>query len=132
MTDENKAVPVSPSALIPVGGSNFFNMQDLDQLRSMEASAPAWHGNSVRNMIANGKVREENNNPEHLITGRAQAKDLPTFGIGSRVRNKEGKKATIIQAVAGYTKKTNTPVHKVSDKKGNIWLEKQTNLELIL
>ena len=131
MTDkETKAVPVSPSALIPVGGSNFFNMQNVSDLQSLEAQAPPFHQAINRAIIASGKAREEDYQPEHVTV--RQPKAIPTFGVGAQARTREGKRVTIIQASAGYTKKTRTPVHKVADKRGNVWLEKESNLDLML
>lgn len=139
MADKDfKPEPVSSAALIPVGGTNFYNMQSVEQLQSMEASAPAFHRSVTRALVASGKVREENIQPEQLRgmdkTERAQRHGRNmSFGTGARVMiNETGKKVTIIQASAGHTKKTKVPVHKVADTKGNVWLEKETALTLLL
>jgi hypothetical protein len=126
MSNDFKPVPVPASALIPVGGTNFANMNDIRELRSLEESAPAFHRNITRSLVAAGKVRENNVELEQLHNRPSK------FGLGAIVKNKMGKQVTIIQVSAGHTKKTNTPVHKVADKKGNVWLEKESDLKLIL
>jgi hypothetical protein len=130
MSDYKGAVRCSPSDLIPVNGNCFANMSDVAQLQSLEASAPSFHRRVVDALKASGKVRGEDvlENATVIRDPRPRKK----FGIGARVRDVEkGRKGIIIHASAGYTKKKHTPVHKVADKNGNIWLAKQTNLELI-
>ena len=54
------------------------------------------------------------------------------FSRGAEVRDvKERRKGIIIQASVGYTKKSRTPVHRVADKHGDVWLAKEKNLELL-
>jgi hypothetical protein len=135
---EGKPIPVRPGEstnLIQVGGTNFASMNSVEALNSMEASAPSWHRATMDRLKAAGKVREENIQPEQFEQRQSQVMlrdSIKTFGQGAIVKNAEGKKLTIIKASAGYTKKTRTPVHKVADKAGNVWLEKETNLKLIL
>lgn len=138
MADEKKGELVSPSALIPVGGNNFSKLTDSSQLSSMEASAPPFHRSVLNALKATGKVREDQ------VISRASQPDRNTgydtipvrkklkFVNGARVKNIEGKKLTIIQASCGHTKKSNIPVHKVANKKGESWLEKENELTLLL
>ena len=133
MADETKPVPVPSSSLIPVGGTNFSSMNDISQLQSVEAQAPAWHSSTIARLKAAGKIREETIQPEQFKQAvSVQQSKVTTFGTGARVMTSEGKKVTIIQASAGYTKKTKTPVHRVANKAGKTWLEKETNLTLLL
>jgi hypothetical protein len=130
---EHKAVPVSPSALIPVGGSNFFNMHDVNDLNTLIAQAPPDHQMLNRAIIAQGKIHGTAQDAEQAITGRIiQRPKLTTFKKGAIARTSDGKKVTIIKANASYTRKTHAPVHRVADGRGKVWLEKQTDLELLL
>jgi hypothetical protein len=138
MADEKKGEVLPPSALIPVGGNNFSKMTDSSQLSSMEAGAPPFHSRVLNALKATGKVREDQ------VISRASQPDRNTgydtipvrkklkFVNGARVKNLQGKKLTIIQASAGHTKKGNILVHKVANKEGESWLEKESELTLLL
>lgn len=130
--NDHKADPVSPSALIQVGGTNFSGMRGVDQLRSVEASAPAFHGAALRSLIKNGKVRDDTVQQERVSNVVVPKSSKLKFGLGAIARTSDGKKVTIIQASAGYTAKSKTPVHKVADRNGRVWLEKESNLRLVL
>lgn len=131
MAEEHKAIPVSSSQLIKVGGTDytsFANMNSVNDLASVEMAAPAFHRRYVDALKASGKVRDDT-----LIAPRSVAvlpQQAKGFKRGVSVVTTEGKKVTIIQASAGYTKRSNTPVHRVADKKGNSWLEKETDLTI--
>lgn len=132
---DHKPEPAPPSALIKVGGTNFASMTDASQIDSLKASAPSWHNNITEALKAQGKVR-----PEDPVVAMAQhqsrsvAKRISAvqgFRRGAPVIHREtGKKLTIIHASVGHTKKTNTPVHRVADKQGNVWDIKETLLKL--
>ena len=137
MADETKPVLVSPNALIKVGGNNFMNMTDASQLTSLEQSAPAFHRRVVDALKASGKVRAED-----PIVAQAQRHSQPEFyrpqqqkmrfTTGAIVQNKAGKRLTIIKASAGHTRKNNIPVHRVADKNGKVWLERENDLKLLV
>jgi hypothetical protein len=129
---ENKPVPVSSSALIPVGGRNFASMTDASQLDSLKASAPAFHNAIDRALKVQGKVRDmdsiqEIKSKQYYTPKRVEPKGFVT---GAPVIDNEGRKLTIIHASAGHTKKTHTPVHRVVNKRGESWLAKETDLSL--
>ena len=141
MTTEWKPDPVSASSLIQVGKDNsnyrsLANITSMDQLLSIEASAPSFHTSAMRALETAAKMRQRNSNDEETqqIVSRHHIQREPKaeFGRGAKVVNKEGKRLTIIYANAGVTRKSKTPVHKVADRKGNTWLEKQSNLTLEL
>ena len=130
MGDDWKAEKVSSSALIPVGGTNFASMNDASQIDTLRMTAPGIHHSLDRAIKASGKHIEELAVPQQeriLLPVKRKA----SFGVGTRVINAKGRKLTIIQANAGYTKKTRTPVHKLADTNGNIYLEKETDLKSI-
>lgn len=129
---DHKSEPVSPSALIKVGGNNFFNMTDASGIDSLRAAAPAFHHNIDNALKASGKVRMED-----PIVAAAQRGYVPVrqqikrFKTGAPVIHVEtGRKLTIIHASVGHTKKTHTPVHKCADKDGNVWDISESKLKL--
>lgn len=129
---EWKPEPVAPSSLIQVGGTTFSSMRSAADLASAEASAPTWHRAALNAIKAQGKVREETQFTEDGQTVIIPRRPKAIFCTGARAIDRTyRKKVTIIQCKAGYTKKTKTPVHKVVDKAGNVWLAKQTDLELL-
>lgn len=130
MGDDWKAEKVSASELIPVGGTNFASMTDASQIDSMRMTAPGEHRFLDNAIKAQGKHKAELAVPHQERIIIPPQRKL-AFGVGSRVVNQSGKKLTIIQANAGYTKKSKTPVHKLADKSGNIYIEKQTDLKLL-
>lgn len=133
MSDEHKAEPISSSALIRVGGTNIASMNSVNDLIAVEMTAPPVHRSYVNALKASGKVKDSDLIASSLASSSAQhvqVKSIKTYSRGSSVVNKEGKKLTIIEASAGHTKKTKTPVHRVSDRKGNTWLEKETDLTI--
>jgi len=128
---------ISSTSLARLGGTNFFNMRDASQLNSVVASAPPFHQNVTRALIASGKVM-----PKDPIVERAILQTMPAtrtiraatprlvFTRGTPVvHTPTGKKLTVIQASVGHTKKTLTPVHRVADKRGNSWDIKETELQ---
>lgn len=129
---EWKAEPVSASSLIPVGGTNFASMKDASQLRSVQASAPPMHRQYDR--ASTGGALEDNE------VGRSALQRVPmnnrvlnNFGLGAAVHdNNKQRRGVIIQASVGTTRKTKTPVHKISDSRGKTWNAKQSDLKLIL
>src|SRR5258708_7613578 len=122
---------VSASSLIPVGGTNFANMNSVSQLNSLQDLAPGFHRATLDALKASGKVREDPLQVEHVTVRPSRI--LKNFGHGARVKDsKEGRKGVIIHANAGYTKQKHTPVHRVADSKGKSWLAKETDLKLIL
>ena len=128
---EHSAVPVSPSSLIKPGGTNFSSMQSLDDLHRAESKAPDFHRRTLDALKATGKVRDDGTQQRSAMPSSVTPTKPRGFKIGVRVMNKAGKKLTIIQAQAGYTKKTKTPVHRVADRQGESWLERETDLQLL-
>jgi hypothetical protein len=129
---KNESSTISSSALIPVRGRNFFSMQDASEISSMEASAPAFHNRALTALKASGKIRDEDPYPVRYES-RSQAKRITAiqgFIKGAPVIDREGRKLTIKAASIGHTEKKHIPVHKVVDKHGDTWLEKETNLRL--
>jgi|ERR1039458_3866248 hypothetical protein len=131
-----KPIPVRPgesTKTITVGGTNFASMNSVEQLQNMMAFAPPTD-HITRALLASGKVREIPDplalQPMHV--GNNVGKGLSHFGKGATVRNKAGKKLTIIRASVGHMKKAGVDVHKVADKEGNVWLEREDNLKLLL
>jgi|HubBroStandDraft_2_1064218.scaffolds.fasta_scaffold257881_2 hypothetical protein len=124
--------PISSSRLVKVGGNNFANMRDASQIDTLKAAAPAFHGNIDHALKASGTVRA----PDPVVEAamyrtQQQKREILGFTKGAPVKHLEtGKKLTILQASVGHTKKTRTPVHKVVDKEGNVWLEKESKLKL--
>lgn len=129
MANEHKPESVSPSALIQVGGTNFASMRDSSQLASLEASAPAFHRQVLNAIKGSGKVRDT----EVAETMFASVKKLSNkITNGVTVKDNVRKtKGIVIQAKAGYTKKSKTPVHRIADRQGNSWLAKETDLKII-
>lgn len=135
---DHKPESVSSSSLIKVGGSNFFNMSDASQIDTLKAAAPPFHDAISRALTASGTARV----PDPVVAAAERIVKSETkrdirgstnqFTKGTPVRNREGRKLTIIKASVGETKKTRTNVHKVVDKEGNTWLEKETDLTLRL
>jgi hypothetical protein len=136
MADEKKGEIIPPSALIKVGGNNFASMTDASQLSSMESAAPPFHRTVLNALKASGKIREDqvitNTIRQSPANRNLLAKKILRYVTGARVRNKQGKKLTIIQASCGHTKKNKIPVHKVANKDGDSWLERENDLELLL
>lgn len=137
MADEHKAVPVPPSALIPVGGTNFASMTDISQLQQLESSAPAFHRNILHALKASGKIRGDTAQiSDEQLVGAVQERSKPRTikcGKGSVVIDSvQRRKGTIVKLNAGYTKVTHTPVHRVCDKNGDVWLAKETNLKVLI
>lgn len=130
MSEYKGSVRCEASSLIPVGGNNFYSMRDVSQLNALESSAPAFHRAVVNGLKASGKVRGED--VVEAATVIRDPRPKKKFGTGAKVRDKEKRcKGIIIQANAGYTRKTNIPVHRVADSNGNSWLAKQSNLTVI-
>src|SRR5271170_7994768 len=98
MGDEHKPETVSSSSLIRVGGTNFFNMRSVNDLVSAEASAPDFHRRALNGLKASGKVRDDSQQYQPQVSERVQVRSRRSFDDGSRVRNAEGKKLTIIHA----------------------------------
>lgn len=123
---------VDSSALLPGAQKSISRMQSASDISMAEASAPAWHRNTLDRLKAAGKVREENQAPPRReIYGDIEPPVRKTFITGARVVHKEtGKKLTIIQARAGYTKRSHITAHRVADKDGNSWIELETKLKL--
>jgi hypothetical protein len=129
--NEFKAEPVSPSALIKVGGTNFASMTDASAIDTMRASAPAFHSNVDHALRASGKVRDEGFETKQTFVTRQHGKTAKMFKTGAPVIHVEtGKKLTIIHASVGFTRKSRTPVHKCADKNGNVWDIKESKLKL--
>lgn len=133
---------LSPSSLIKLEGKNFFNMTSAEDLSFIEASAPAWHTRMLHALKASGKIREDQvmapdpSNRGYVRNMQATRHEKKfTRGTLCKVKDdgeRPGKKVTIIHASAGHTKKTHTPVHLVADRNGDTWLERETNLKLIV
>ncbi len=134
MSEEWKAERVDSSSLIQVGGTNFFNMRGVQELQSLEASAPALHRRMLAALKASGKVRDDGTHETEYLPSHASAQRSKIgFGNGARVFDlKRRVKVTIIYAKAGYTKKTKTPVHRVANRDGESWLVRQDEIKLIL
>lgn len=98
--------------------------------------SPASHDEMTRRIVAAGKIRSSQRSeseygsdyvPPRQVVARAEKRN--SFARGTKVRDvNTGRKGVIIQASAGHTKKTKTPVHRVSDKYGNSWLARQDDL----
>lgn len=126
---DHKTVPVSPSALIPLGGKNFSNMRSVQDLRSLQASASGMHGA----MDPTSRLKKDTEVSSVVIPARQQMKTAKKFANGVIVQDKRmRRKGTIIQASAGHTKKTKTPVHQLADREGNAWLAKESDLDVLL
>lgn len=134
MSNEWKAVPVSSSELIRLGGTNFFNMQSVQDLQTVESTAPAFHTRVLNALKASGKVRDDGTHYDATLPIHAPInRQMNNFGRGARVYDRtKSVKCTIIHANAGYTRKTRTPVHRVADRSGDTWLAKESELKLLL
>src|SRR4051812_42131814 len=121
MAEEWKAVQCTPNSLIQLNGvTNFASMRSAQELSTLEATAPAFHHRVLSALKAGGKVRaEENIQPQRSYETRGQVIKA-SFRQGASVKDtKEKRKGVVIQAAAGYTKKSHTPVHRIADNKGN-------------
>ena len=130
MADETKAVPVPASALIPLKGTHFCNMGSVDDLRSAISAAPPPDQSVPRSFLASGVEQSV-----HIARVNIQPRKIEKLqcGRGAYVRDTRlGKKGTIVKMNAGYTKKTHTPVHKIRNQRGDEWLAKETNIEVLI
>lgn len=135
MADDWKPERVSSSSLIPINGSNFYNMRGVQDLQSLEGSAPAFHRRMLEALKASGKVRDDGTHQEvESIPSHASApRRRKGIGNGARVMDlKRGIKVTIIHANAGHTKKSKTPVHRVANRDGETWFLREDEMKLIL
>jgi hypothetical protein len=120
---DHKPVPIDSSALIKVGGTNFFNMRSVRDLQAAMSEAPP---ESSVGLFGNIRMDTDVSSPVLKLNGTKKE-----FVKGASVFDKKkGKKATIILASAGYTKHSKVTVHRVADKKGDSWLAVETDLTL--
>lgn len=141
----------------PLEGSTFGNMQTVSDLQTCCAMNPeaGFHNVVTRTIVAHGKVRDQQRQmardmdiddepnaldaPNFELPNPVRSKPKPAitasrkaFGRGMSVKDKSNnRKGIIIQANAGYTKKTRINVHRVCDSKGKAWLALETDLREI-
>jgi len=131
---EHKTERISASALIPVGGDNFYNMRGPEDLEMLKMSNPniGFHEQTRRLFGV-----KEDTKAGLFEAGASQVRSprssiLLGFSDGARVRDtKKKKKGIIIETNVGYSKKKRIPAHRVSDKNGNTWFAKESDLDLL-
>lgn len=119
-----------------IGGMCFQNMRSLDDLKAACSTAPATHQQAMDWVISHGKKRGDFEPPRRVEKPQPRAQvtisAARSFTRGRYCKDKVSqRKGIIIHANAGYTRKTNQPVHKLADKNGNSWLAKQKDLILL-
>jgi len=139
----------------PVPSNTFASMNSVEDLSTMVKMNPAagLHNAATRTIIAHGKVRGDQrrimeegeflSEPEFEIPVmspprpqsrivKAQRVNKQKFTRGMEVKDVSvRRRGVIIQCSVGYTKKSRTPVHRVCDSNGDVWLAREDNLKSV-
>jgi hypothetical protein len=132
MGNDWKPERVDSGWLIPGAKNSFSQASSVADIQMMEAEAPPDHRVFTDAIVASGKVRAPVQREEVDLV-RPQKVKPKVFARGARVTaisgKGRGKKLTIIKANVGETNKTHTPVHRVADEDGNVWLEVESKIQ---
>lgn len=147
MADQKNPVPVNPgestSAIRP-GGTTLAGMigsaakpnpsatQAVNSAVSMSGHDRFLNALGVKTGVEADMARSNASASRRIQAATPTQKPLPAlFARGMTVYDEEHDcKVTILQANAGHTAKTKTPVHKVSATNGRgVWLVKETKLK---